>query len=122
MCVSLRLYNAKLARMRGADLVTEPPCKHQDNCEREYVHELCSHEHLITYGDRMTEITSEKYQPDRQDGRKRAQGHDSNFEMKIVIRQRRQPSPLDDRENPVVLGGNHRADPPINTPFQWLTG
>ncbi|MEY9391835.1 hypothetical protein ABIF93_010152 [Bradyrhizobium japonicum] len=43
--------------MRGADLVTEPPCKHQDNCEREYVHELCSHEHLITYGDRMTEIT-----------------------------------------------------------------
>ncbi|MFK4530300.1 hypothetical protein ABIF90_008281 [Bradyrhizobium japonicum] len=45
----------KLARMCGADVVAETPRKHQDNPERDYVHELCHHEHHIAYGARMTE-------------------------------------------------------------------
>ena len=52
----LRLtLNVKLARMRGADLVTEPPREHQDNRQGDDVHELCNHEHGIADDDRMTE-------------------------------------------------------------------
>ena len=51
------LSYVKLARMRGADLVSEPPRKHQDNHEGNYVHELCNHEHHIVDHDRMT-VTS----------------------------------------------------------------
>ena len=35
--------------------VAEPPRKHHHNREGDYVHELCSREHHIAYGDRMTE-------------------------------------------------------------------
>ena len=42
-------------RMRGANLVSEPPRQHQDNYEGNYVHELCNHEHHIVDDDRMTE-------------------------------------------------------------------
>ena len=57
MCVVQKLlsYDVKLARMCGADVVAETPRKHQDNPQRDYVHELCHHEHHIAYGDRMTE-------------------------------------------------------------------
>ena len=49
------LSYVKLARMRGADLVTEPPREDQDDREGDHVHELCDHEHGVADGDRMTE-------------------------------------------------------------------
>lgn len=60
--------------------------------------------------------TSERRdQPDRQDGRKRAKGDDSNFQMKIIIQahlplltQRRQPLAMADRKKP---GGPWRRPP-----------
>jgi hypothetical protein len=45
----------KLARMRGADLVTESPREDQDDRQGDHVHELCNHEHGIADDDRMTE-------------------------------------------------------------------
>jgi hypothetical protein len=45
----------KLARMRGADLVPEPPREDHDDRQGDYVHELCHHEHGIADDDRMTE-------------------------------------------------------------------
>jgi hypothetical protein len=45
----------KLVRMRGADLVTEPPREDQDDRKGDHVHELCNHENGIADGDRMTE-------------------------------------------------------------------
>jgi len=45
----------ELARMRGANLVSESPGQHQDNYESNYVHKLCNHEHHIVDDDRMTE-------------------------------------------------------------------
>jgi hypothetical protein len=82
---------------------------------------LNKHRHRRNTSDRI-------YQPDSQDGRKRAKGDDSNFEMKILIqatclhsRSGVSPWPLANRKNPAALGGDRRADPPI-TPLQWLTG
>jgi hypothetical protein len=37
----------KLARMHGADLVTESPREDQDDRQGDHVHELCNHEHGI---------------------------------------------------------------------------
>jgi hypothetical protein len=45
----------KLARMRGADLVTEPSREDQDDRYGDHVHELCNHEHGIADHERMTE-------------------------------------------------------------------
>ena len=82
---------------------------------------LNKHRHRRNTSDRI-------YQPDSQDGRKRAKGDDSNFEMKILIQATGlrslsgvSPWPLANRKNPAALGGDRRADPPI-TPLQWLTG
>jgi hypothetical protein len=82
---------------------------------------LNKHRHRRNTSDRI-------YQPDSQDGRKRAKGDDSNFEMKILIQATClrslsgvSPWPLANRKNPAALGGDRRADPPI-TPLQWLTG
>ena len=49
------LSYVKLARMRGADLVTEPPREDQDDRQRDHVHELRKHEHGVADDDRMTE-------------------------------------------------------------------
>jgi hypothetical protein len=43
-----------MTRMRGADLVTEPPYKHQYDRNGDYVHELCNHEQGIADDERMT--------------------------------------------------------------------
>ncbi|WP_426533037.1 hypothetical protein [Bradyrhizobium sp. McL0615] len=53
----------KFTRMCGADLVTEPPRKHQDNRKGKYVHELGNHEHDIADGDRMTEKERRRQHP-----------------------------------------------------------
>jgi hypothetical protein len=45
----------KLARMRGADLITESPRQDQDDRKGDHVDELCKHEHGIADDDRMTE-------------------------------------------------------------------
>ena len=65
-----------------------------------------------------------KYQLDRQDGRKRAKGDDSDFIMKITIQtdlplptQRPRLLALADRKNPVAL---EEATGPTRRPFQWL--
>jgi hypothetical protein len=49
------LSYAKLAGMRGADLVAESPREDQDDREGDHVHELCDHEYGIADGDRMSE-------------------------------------------------------------------
>jgi hypothetical protein len=48
-------FYVKLARMHGADLVTEPPREDQDDRQGDNVHELRNHEHGIADDDRMTE-------------------------------------------------------------------
>ena len=49
------LSHVKLARVRGTDLVTEPPRENEDDRESDKVHELRDHEHGVADDNRMTE-------------------------------------------------------------------
>ena len=49
----------KLARMRGADLVTEAPREDQYDRQGDHVHELCNHEHGIADDGRMSEKSAD---------------------------------------------------------------
>jgi hypothetical protein len=49
----------------------------------------------------MAETSERKDQPDRQDGRKRANGDDGNFEMNVII----PASQFDPTQRPMMLRG-----------------